>query len=284
MKTSVVIVNYNSGRFLENCLRSLEGENVEIVVVDNNSQDGSIERAREKFPKIRYILNSQNLGFARACNIGARDVRSDFILFLNPDTEVLPGAIRGAEDFMLRNRKCGILGGRVLNPDGSTQFTLRRFPSYINIFFGRDSPLRRAFPKNPFSKHYLYLDLDYSKPHKVDMVCGAFMFVRREVFEELSGFDEGFFLFVEDTDLCYRAKEKGWEVWYFPQKVCIHYQNEHPKGRGERFFHSMGMYRFFKKHYAPPKTFDFLLRFGLSILASLSAIGIKHPIDTRKYQ
>jgi len=282
-RTSVIIVNYNFGDFLVACLESLSGrsngsaEGLEIVVVDNGSTDGSIAAAQSRFPGVKYVLNKKNLGFARACTIGVRQSTGEFILFLNPDTVVRPDAIGQAEDFMAAHPDAGALGGMVLNPDGSRQPTVRRFPTYTNILFGRNSPVTRIFPDNRFSRKYLCADLDYTKPQVVDVLCGAFLFVRRRALAAVGGFDERFFFMVEDTDLCYRLKEKGWQVYYFPQPVCIHHLGERikPNRKREKFYHSIGMYRFYDKHYHPNLLLKGLLNFAQLIrVVFITTFGI----------
>lgn len=269
---SVVIVNYNFGDFLIECLKSISNQDLEIVVVDNGSTDESISKAKAEFPEAKYIINKKNLGFARACNIGINNSHGEFVLLLNPDTVVLKGAIIEALDFMNIHPECGALSGLVLNPDGSRQPTVRRFPTYTNILFGRSSPFTRFFPNNRFSRDFLCADLDYSQPQVVDAICGAFLFARRQALDDVGGFDEDFFFMVEDTDLCYRLKEKGWQVSYFPKAVCVHYLGERIKSnrRHERFFHSVGMYRFYRKHYHP----NFFLRavLGLSLVLRIAFI------------
>lgn len=275
-RTTVVVVNYNSGELLLDCLGSLQEERVELILVDNGSTDGSPERARAAFPHIRLIGNEDNLGFARGCNLGLAQASTEFILFLNPDTVSKPGAIRAAERFMDEHPRCGALGGMLLNPDGSRQLSLRRFPTYTNILFGRNSLFTKLLPWNPLSRRYLCLDLPYNRPQEVEAICGAWLFARYRALEELSGFDEQFFLYVEDTDLCYRLRRHGWQVWYFPFPVCIHYLGERV-GRDRRlakWHHALGMYKFYKKHYRPGPVTDFILRLGLKIRKSLLSIGI----------
>lgn len=275
-RTTVVVVNYNSGELLLDCLGSLRQEGVGLILVDNASDDGSLERARAAFPQIRFIVNQDNLGFARGCNLGLTQASTEFVLFLNPDTISQPGAIRAAERFMDEHPMCGALGGLLLNPDGSRQPSLRRFPTYANIFFGRNSIFTRLLPWNPLSRRYLYLDLDHTRPQEVEVICGAWFFARRRALEELSGFDEEFFLYAEDTDLCYRLKHSGWQVCYFPFPVCTHYMDRRQgsERRLARWHHTLGMYKFYKKHYEPGPVTDCILKLGLKIRKILLWLGI----------
>lgn len=267
--TSIIIVNYNFGGYLADCLASIaeasraSPDKPEVVVVDNGSTDGSVEKAAARFPDATWVRNGENLGFARACNIGIGRSRGEFILFLNPDTVIRPGALDAAGEFMAGHPRCGALGGLVFNSDGSRQPTVRRFPTYTNILFGRNSPVTKLLPGNRRSREYLCADLDYAQPRLVDALCGAFLFVRRRALAEVGVFDERFFFMVEDTDLCYRLRQAGWEVWYFPFPVCIHHLGERiKKNRNrEKFHHGRGMLRFYYKHYRP----GLLVRAALNI-------------------
>lgn len=276
-RTSVVIVNYNCGDFLIDCLKSLFNQNVTVTVVDNASTDGSIGKAQEQFPEVTYVLNDRNLGFARACNQGAGLTTGEFLLFLNPDTVVGGDAIGKAEDFMASHPACGALGGLVSNPDGSRQPTVRRFPTYTNILFGRYAPFTKLFPENRFSRDFLCADLDYSTPQVVDALCGAFLLVRRRAWAGVGGFDGRFFFMVEDTDLCYRLKQNGWQVCYFPQPVCVHHLGERlkPNRKREKFYHSRGMFRFYEKHYRPNVFLKAVINFALVVrIASITTFGV----------
>jgi GT2 family glycosyltransferase len=191
----------------------------------------------------------------------------DYILLVNPDAIVFPESINLMLDFMNANKQCGVLGGELLDPAGYRQPCCRRFPNYLNVLFGRRSIARRLFPKNFLSRKYLYEDMDSSKPHKVDFVEGSLMLLRREALDEVGYFDEGFFLYVEDADLCYRMRQKGWETWWLPRTYTIHYRGEtfradniHPA-----LHHSRGLYRFFVKHYKPSVVTRLVLRFLLAL-------------------
>ena len=180
---------------------------------------------------------------------------------------------------MAENPNCGILGGEILNPEGFHQPTCRRFPNYFNVPFGRRSLVRRIFPGNYFSSKYLYLDFDYTKPQKVDFVEGSLMMIRRRALEQVGLFDEGFFLYLEDADICYRMKNSGWDTWWLPKTYAIHYRGEnfrkdniHPA-----MHHSKGFYRFFLKHYQPCVAIRLLLKLLLTLRLTyvISAESIK---------
>ena len=272
MKVDIIIVNYNSGQYLKHCLDALHKtngifHNSKVIVYDNASTDESLKRAQEAFPRVSYIGNHVNLGFARAVNKVIERSSGDFVLLVNPDAIVFPESISLMLDFMKTNKQCGVLGGELLSPSGYRQPSCRRFPNYVNVLFGRRSLMRRVFPGNPFSRKYLYSEIDPTKPHMVDFVEGSLMMIRRKALEDVGCFDEQLFLYVEDADLCYRMKQKGWETWWLPQTYAIHYRGEtfrtdniHPA-----MYHSRGLYRFFCKHYKRPFLARLVLRFFLTL-------------------
>lgn len=277
MQLNIIIINYNSGNYLKACLEAVcqnngSKDNCKITVYDNGSTDSSLINAKDFSANVQYIGNHINLGFANAVNKAIKSTKGKYILLLNPDVVIFPRAVDLMLKFMEENPVCAILGGEILSPLGYRQPTCRRFPNYFNILFGRRSLARRIFPKNPFSNKYLYLNLDYEKPQKVDFVEGSLMMIRRKALEEVGLFDEGFFLYLEDADLCYRMKKSGWETWWLPHTYAIHYRGEnfrkdniHPA-----MHHSKGFYRFFHKHYRPSE----FIRLILKILLSLRLIYV----------
>lgn len=291
MKLDIVVVNYNSGKYLQRCLDALHRTNgvfhdSQIIVYDNGSVDGSLANARKSFPRVLYMGNHINFGFARAVNHVIRKVHGDYVLLVNPDAVVFPESIRLMVEFMHENEKCGVLGGELLSPQGYSQPCCRRFPNYVNVLFGRRSIARRLFPNNRLSRTYLYSDIDANKPHKVDFVEGSLMMLRRKALDEVGYFDENFFLYVEDADICYRMMQKGWETWWLPRSYAIHYRGEtfrrdniHPA-----MHHSRGLYKFFCKHYNPPKLLRLVLKLSLAlrlvyVIATGSLKKVFHDID-----
>jgi GT2 family glycosyltransferase len=266
VQLDIVIVNYDSGHHLVNCLTALNMNNgvangCQIIVYDNGSSDSSLQRARSSFPNVRYIGNHTNLGFATAVNRVAQTLKSKYLLLLNPDVVIFPNTVDLMFKFMEQHPKCGILGGEILSPFGFRQHTCRKFPHYFNVPFGRRSLARRVFPNNTLSNKYLYLNLDSDYPQKVDFVEGSLMMIRREAAEQVGFFDEGFFLYLEDADLCYRIKERGWETWWLPESYAIHYRGENFRADNVHpaMHHSRGFYRFFSKHYKPSAPLKLLL-------------------------
>jgi GT2 family glycosyltransferase len=245
---SIVIVSWNTKEYLLPCLRSIFGKedriSKEAIVVDNGSQDGSEEEVKKIFPFIHLIENKRNLGFAKAANQGLKKASGSYLLLLNPDTQVKRGAIEGLVSFMESHPEAGVAGGQLLNSDGSRQNSIANFPSLTTELFNKNL-LRWLFPKRFPGK-----ERDYLEPIEVDSVIGACMMVRREVIEQVGLFDEDYFLFLEETDWCYRIKRKGWKVFHVPQAEIIHFQGKSAEKEMAmakvEYYHSR--YLFFKKH------------------------------------
>jgi GT2 family glycosyltransferase len=252
---SVCIVNWNTRDDLEQALTSALNPGPEIglqvVVVDNASEDGSAGMVRERFPGVRLVEGGGNLGFARGYNRGAQEAEGRHLLMLNPDAVVRPGALERLVGFLDSRPKAGAAGPRVLNSDGSLQFSCRRFPRPLAAVF-RNTPLGRLAPGNRFTRDYLMTDWDHRGVREVDWVSGAAMCIRREAGEEVGGFDEGYFMYAEDMDWCLRAHEAGWGVYYVPEAVIVHRigtsTDQRPVAMVKEFHRSMA--RFYRKHYA----------------------------------
>ena len=236
MELSVVIVTYNSRRFIDDCLQSvrelmsgadgLGGEAMEVCVVDNQSTDGTAEAVRSGHAWVRVVNSERNGGFAHGVNLGLRHTTGRVVLWLNPDSRVLPGAARGLREvlaWMDAHPKAGIVGGRILDPDGSVQRSVRTFPSYGSVLGARYSLLTRVWPGNPFSREFLRTDLSYDHIATVDWVSGACLLHRRSVSDQLGGLDEGYFMYFEDVDFCYRASQAGWTVHFHPDFSVEHH-------------------------------------------------------------
>lgn len=252
---SIIIVNYNVKDFLEQCLisvkKALTGMTSELIVVDNASSDGSTELLSEKFPDVKLIRNNRNLGFAKSCNQGLEMAQGNYLVLLNPDTIVQEDTFLKMLEFFKKHPDTGMLGCKILNPDGTLQLACRRsFPTPW-IAFAKLSGLSYLFPKSKvFGKYNLtYLDPDQS--YEVEAISGSFMMIQKQVLEQVGGLDESFFLYGEDLDWCYRIREQGWKVRYFPETQIIHFKGESSK-RAQLdnlriFYDAMG--RFAKKHF-----------------------------------
>lgn len=253
MDLSIAIVNFNTVDLLEECLSSLLQHppscDYEILVIDNASSDGSIELVREKFPTVKLFPNPRNVGYAAAINQAFRGSKAEYLLVLNPDVVVAQGAVDSLLDHMRSHPRVGIAGSKLLNPDGSLQYSCRRFYTLKTLLYRRTF-LGKIFSKDPVVSEHLMADWDHSTPREVDWVLGACMMVRRSAVEEVGPADERFFLYFEDVDWCYRMKSRGWEVHYCPESVMVHHHRRDSArglfGPGLRS-HLASVFRFYEK-------------------------------------
>lgn len=272
LDVSVVIVNYKVRDLLRDCLRSLEHNletlRGEVWVVDNASGDGSVEMVRAEFPWVRLIANAQNRGYGAANNQAIRQAEGRYILVLNPDTKLPPGAIVETIAEMEAHPDIGALGPKLILADGSLDKACRRsFPS-PEVAFYRLFGLARLFPNHPRFARYNLLNVDEDTAIDVDSVVGAFMLVRCEVVERVGMFDEAFRLYGEDLDWAYRIKQAGWRVRYHPRVVVLHYKRQSTRQRPTysiRAFYE-AMHIFYDKHYARQHSapFNALVHVGIS--------------------
>ena len=228
MVLDIIYVNYNSTNHLIKSIETLfqwtqKKYDLNIVVVDNHSDDNA-HRLTEHFPEIQLIENNKNIGFGAAINQGLTYCHSEFVIFLNPDSLVTDGFIEESVGFMRRHETIGVIGPKVLDEDGTVQGSARAFPTPMTSLFGRNSPITKIFPNNSITRaNILTSRSDGESPMEVDWVSGACMVVRREAMQAVGSFDERFFLYWEDTDLCRRIRETGWKVLYYPRVTVIHY-------------------------------------------------------------
>lgn len=226
MDLSIIIVSYNSKQFIEKCLYSLLSSAPrlarEIIVVDNASSDRSIDLVRSNFPNVKLIINTSNLGYSKACNQGIKEAKSKYFLILNPDTELSGGSLEGMLRFLEENPRCGILGPKLLDESGKTEFSCRAFPTYSTALFNRHSLLTRLFPRSKYADRYLKTNCSHDAISEVDWVSGAAMLLRRDCLDQIGNFDEGFFMYCEDVDICRRAKDNAWQVFYYPVLEFTH--------------------------------------------------------------
>ena len=248
MDLSVIIVNWNTRDLLCQCLDSLtqkvEGIEMEILVVDNGSTDGSVTAVRGNFPGVRLIENPGNMGFAKANNHALSISKGRYLLLLNPDTQVKDEAIERMLSFMNAHAKAGLVGAQLLNADGTKQNSIANFPSLATELLNKNL-LRWLFPEKFPGK-----ERDYPGPIEVDSVIGACMLVRREVLEQIALLDEVYFLFLEETDWCYRMKKAGWKIYHIPQAEILHFQGksaEAEKGKA-RIEYYRSRYHYFRKN------------------------------------
>lgn len=223
---SIIIVNYNYFHFLDKCLTSIysfcKGTNNEVIVVDNGSTDDNIESITRKYSNLTLIKNEINIGFAAANNKGMLKAKGKYLLILNNDTIFTEDSIKKVFDFAESFFERSMIGIQLLNNDGTKQESVVMFPSIWNGFT-ENFFLYKLFPKSKIFNKYYQNYLDYSAPIEVDVIRGAFMFCLADDLKKLNGFDERFFFYSEETDLCKRFKENGGKVIFFPNTSIIHY-------------------------------------------------------------
>lgn len=225
---AIVIVNYNSGDYLLAALERLRGDppGVEhvVVVVDNGSADGSVEAVESRFPEVVVLRNARNVGFGAANNLAFERVDARYYLLLNSDAEAGGAAVDLMVDTLEKHPDVGIVGARLVYPDGREQMTARMFPRPMNAVFGRKSWLNRLWPNNRFARRYMPPVRSEHAPYRVDWVSGACMMLRRRTVRDVGGFDDGYFMYWEDADLCYRALQKGWKTLHVPGARVVHHE------------------------------------------------------------
>ncbi len=245
---SAIIVNYNAGAHLTQCVNSLRADGVDdVVVVDNASADSSMEALIACDPATRIIRAGRNLGFGSAANLGVANSSSDYALILNPDIVVEPGTVKYLVDALDRDAEVAVVGPRIADSDGTLYPSARRFPALVDAaghaFFGL------MWKDNPFTRRYRMLDWGHGDARRVDWVSGACFLARRAAFEELGGFDPAYFMYVEDVDLCWRAARRGWAVAYEPAGRVTHVQGVSTAGAPYRMIleHHRSTLRFYAR-------------------------------------
>lgn len=253
-RLAVVIVNYNVKYYTEQCLRSLrkalEGIDGGVYVIDNHSKDGSVEYLKERFPEVTFIASSHNLGFARANNIVIRQTDSDYVLLLNPDTIVGESVLRECVAFMDTHEKAGALGVCMQRIDGKPAMESRRgLPTPMAALYKICGLCARYPESRRFGKYYMSY-LPWDKPAKIEVVSGAFSFLRRAALDKTGLLDEEYFMYGEDIDLSYRLLKAGFDNWFLPS-VILHYKGESTVKTSFRYVHVFyqAMLIFIRKHY-----------------------------------
>lgn len=232
MKLSIIIINWNSADYLRNCLAGVDsnvrGISFEVIVVDNASYDGSDEMVKREFPHVRFIQSAENLGFARANNLGFKHSKGSALLFLNPDTVVIGDAIQSMVENLAALPEAGAVCCRVMNADGTVQTAcLQAFPSILNRTLDAE-PLRRIFPRSRLWGMEALFSND-SHPVPVEMAAGACLMVSRSVFEKIGKFSEEYFMYGEDADLCQKIKRAGLKTFYLPHASITHFGGQSTK-------------------------------------------------------
>jgi len=271
MKLSVVIVSYNVRPYLEECLKSvqeaLEGIEGEVFVVDNHSDDDSVEIVRQVYPWVNLIVNLENLGFAKANNQAIRRAQGEYVLLLNPDTVVSQDTFRGVLAFMDEHPKAGSAGVMMCYENGSRAPESRR---------AVPTPWVAARKMLGFTKRYYLSDLPWNQPCKIEVVSGAFCLLRHQALKTVGLLDEDFFMYGEDIDLSYRLLKGGWENWYLPYSI-IHYKGKSTQKSDYRYVHIFyqAMLIFFQKHYSHLSfVYSIPVKLAIYFRASIALIDI----------
>lgn len=280
MKLSIVIVSWNTKDLLDACLHSVYthplDEPFEVWVVDNNSKDGSAEMVREKFPQVELIASEENLGFAGGNNRAIPHCRGEYVLLLNPDTEVKPEALNELVAFMEATPEAGAAGSRLFNGDGTLQPSCYPKPTLSREFW-------RMFYLDSIRPFGIYdmNDWNVEQPREVDVLMGASLLLRKTVLDTVGLLDEGYFMYSEEVDLCYRLQAAGWKLFWVPQSQVIHYWGQSSKQvRAEMFLQLYrGKLRFFRKHYGWASVQGYKL---ILALASLFRLAVAPLVWLRK--
>ncbi len=246
MDVSFIIISWNVRELLRKCLWSIRQQTTddrpqitdnrqpaelsdvcnlmsEVLIADNASTDGTIAMLRAEFPAVRVIENKENLGFGRANNQALAIAQGRYLFLLNPDTELRDGALRALIDYADAHPRVGIIGPQLFYGDGTRQSSRRRFPTLATAFL-ESTKLQQWFPRNRVLTRYYMLDTRDDETQAVDWINGSAMFVRRAVYDQIGGFDEGFFMYSEELDWCRRAKDAGWQIVYLPTAQVTHYE------------------------------------------------------------
>lgn len=264
MQLSIVIVNYKTKGLLKQCLRGILDCQLtlkhEVIVIDNYSNDGSADMVRDNFPSVHIVAAEQNGGFAVGANLGLRQAKGQYILVLNTDIAIFHGAAESLCRYLDQHPQVGIAVPKLINPDGSTQLSVQRFPSFW-IPIWRRTPLGKLPQPRLVVERYLMTDWDHASDGPVGWALGGCMMIRKEAFQAVGFFDERFFLYVEDVDYCRRMWSRGWEVHYVAGTEMVHYHQrlsaEQPAWIGLFAYparmHIKSWIRYFAKYNGAPK-------------------------------
>lgn len=227
---AILIVSWNVRELLLGCLHALpeavgDGYSYEVILVDNASSDGTVEAVRKAFPQVRIIANRENRGFTGGNNQALAVTQARYLFLLNPDTQPLSHSIATLARYLDDHPQVGMVGPRLWYGDGSPQPSRRRFPSLYTLFT-ESTIVQHYLPQLPLFAQYIMADTPDDVPQEVDWLVGAAIMVRREVYEQIGGLDEGFFMYSEELDWCHRAKDAGWRIAYQPAAEIIHFEGK----------------------------------------------------------
>lgn len=256
---AISIVTGGGKEYIDTCLESIiagtKKVSFEIYVVDNATEDGTVELIRRKYPQVFLSVNAQTYGFSRNQNHNLSRMNARYVVLLNDDCEIQPDCFDRMAAFMDSHPECGAAGPKILNTDGTLQLSCRSFPSpdirmlLAGLF--HNNFLKKLFPMNPFTRMYLLTDWDHSREREVDWVSGSCLMIRQEALKQVGFLDENYRMFVEDVDWCYRARKMGWKIFYAPQSAVVHHgaRTTSRDPVPNILLHHKSMYRFYKKHF-----------------------------------
>ncbi len=278
MSISAIVVTFNSEKYIANCLKALSEEIMtvhgEIILYDNNSTDATVRVVESEFPGIGIHRSPRNIGFASACNAAANLAGNEYLLFANPDMIIDKGALKILHGALISQTYAGAVVARMRNADGSFQPTCRKLPDYRNILFSRGSVLRKEPASDNSTEKYTLGDS--GEIMEVPAASATCMLIRNDFFHKIDGFDERFFMFIEDTDLCLRISQVGRKVYFVPQAGAVHYwgQGAVVSKIKRKWYHHISAWKYFLKHH--PNGFSLfvlpialLFNFILTILTGL---------------
>lgn len=282
MQLSVIILNYNVRYFLEQCIlsvqKALQDIDGEIIVIDNNSSDDSCEMMQLRFPSVKLIKNKENVGFPKGNNIGVAQAKGDYICILNPDTVVAEDTFSKIfnSQFIIHNAQLGIIGCKLIDGTGNFLPESKRGIPTPFVAFTKIFGLYKF--SNFFGKYYAQ-HLNENESGKVDILVGAFMIMKRDLYNDIGGFDENCFMYSDDIDLSYRVLQKGKENYYFHETTVIHYKGESTI-RDEKYMKRFqeAMQFFYKKHFKKSIVFDYFMSIG----AFAFSLSKKNQSNTNK--
>lgn len=255
-KLSILIVTWNSWGDLERCLKSvytMDYPVYEVVVIDNGSVDGTVEKINQQFPLVNLTVNPTNLGLPPALNQGLQLASGDYVMLLDVDTELDPGAASILVNFMETHADVSLAAPRIYTPEGDIEQSARNLPSISSGLFGRQSFLARMFPDNPFTRRYLMpQNLNKKEPFKVEQVSAACMFMRKSLIDEIGPMDEGYRCYWIDSDWCAQLKSEHKKIFCVPRASIVHYENNNARKKKSpwRIWHfHLGAFRLYRKRY-----------------------------------
>jgi len=282
---SICIVNWNVKELLKACLRSIytntKDISYEVIIVDNNSSDDSVEMIKTDFPDVKFIENKTNEGFTKANNQAINIAQGRYIMFLNPDTEVIDNSLNKMVRFMESHRDCGALGCKLLNTDGTLQRSCRTFPS-LEVMFYSSFFLDQLFPKSTIFGKYFMTWWDFNDTREVDQPMGSALMVRKDILDKVGLFDENIFIWFDEVDLCCRIKKAGLKIYFIPEAQIKHHLSQSFKQwrsipqiiRGAIIWRKSRNY-FFKKHKGILSVFAL---WALDVLQVAIIIGVLYAI------